>query len=334
MRSSILRFATAVALLLMTNFALQAQDATQNTSPPAPPASRPASPVPQRIRIGGNVQSAKIISKPLPLYPDAAKKAHIEGAVILHVIIAKDGSVQTVQYISGPQELTQAAMDGVRQWKYQPTLLNGEPVEVDTTVSVVFTLGDSAPSPAATTPAPAPAAASPIAIDPQLKADILHLLDVTHAVERAQSQGRTAFEPLRAQVTASMPATPNREKIVSAYFDKILALFQAPEFTDDLVSVYSRYFSDDDVKALTQFYQTPAGQHLNDHLGDIMADSMKDGQQLIASHFDVIFSELCKEYPELQGEAKFCPASSDRKSQLLPPAAQPTPDSSPAPKLD
>src|SRR5208282_6306992 len=71
--------------------------------------------------------------------------------------------------------------------------------EVDTTISVVFTLGSS---PSDSTPAPD--------IDPQLKTDILHLLDVTHSVERAQSAGRTAFEPLRAQVTASMPATPGK----------------------------------------------------------------------------------------------------------------------------
>jgi TonB family protein len=330
MRSSILRFATAAALLLMTNFALQAQDATQNTSPPAPPASRPASPVPQRIRIGGNVQSAKIISKPLPLYPDAAKKAHIEGAVILHVIIAKDGSVQTVQYISGPQELTQAAMDGVRQWKYQPTLLNGEPVEVDTTVSVVFTLGDSAPSPAATTPAPAPAAASPIAIDPQLKADILHFLDVTHAVDRAQTTGRAAFETLRPQLSAAMPNTPNREKIVTAYSEKLVSLFQGAEFTDRLVAIYAKYFSDDDVKALAQFYETPAGQHFNDHMSDVMTDGMNVGQQLAAENLQRIFSELCQEYPELQGQAQFCAASTDKKSQLLPPTPQPTPKASAA----
>lgn len=320
MRSSILRFATAVGLILTSSAALQAQDATQNVPSPA---SQPAPSAPQRIRVGGNVQAAKLIRQPLPIYPQIAKTAHISGTVILHAIIAKDGSVQEVMYISGPPLLMRSAMDAVKQWKYEPTLLSGQPVEVDTTISVVFTLGSS-PSDSASAPE----------IDPQLKTDILHLLEVTHAAERAQSAGRTAFEPLRAQVTASMPATPNREKIVSAYFEKIIALFQGPEFTDDLVSVYSRYFSDADVIALTQFYETPAGQHLNDHLGDVMADSMKNGQQLVTSHLDVIFSELCKEYPELQGEARFCPASTDKKSQLLPPSPQSTPNSSPAPKLD
>ncbi len=327
MRRTILRFAAVIALFLITSATLQAQDATQNATPPA---SQSAPPVSKRIRVGGNVESAKLKFQPLPVYPQAAKTANISGTVILHVIIAKDGSVQTVQYISGHPLLMKAAMDAVKQWKYEPTTLNGEPLEVDTTVSVDFTLGGSAPAPAGSAAASAPAAQASTDIDPQLKADILHLLDVTHAVEKAQSAGRAAFEPLRAQVLASMPATPNREKIVSAYLDKLLALFQGPEFTDDLVAVYSKYLSDDDVKAVTQFYETPAGRHMNDHLADLVTDSMKTGQQLVVGHLQEIFSQLCKEYPELQGEAKFCPASNDKKSQLLPPTPQPTPSASPA----
>jgi periplasmic protein TonB len=104
--------------------------------PPPPP-----KPVQQRIRVGGNVQAAKLIRQPLPIYPQIAKTAHIQGTVILHAIISKDGSVSNLTYESGPPLLMRAAMDAVRQWRYRPTLLNGEPVEVDTTISVVFTLG-------------------------------------------------------------------------------------------------------------------------------------------------------------------------------------------------
>jgi periplasmic protein TonB len=86
------------------------------------------------------VQEAKIINKPMPVYPEIAKTAHIQGTVVLHAIIAKDGSVEQVTFISGPPLLMRNAMDAVRQWRYQPTLLNGEPVEVDTTISVVFTM--------------------------------------------------------------------------------------------------------------------------------------------------------------------------------------------------
>jgi periplasmic protein TonB len=100
----------------------------------------PPKPTQQRVRVGGNVQAAKMVRQITPLYPQIAKTAHVQGTVILHAIIAKDGSVQELTYVSGPALLMRSAMDAVRQWRYQPTLLNGEPVEVDTTISVVFTL--------------------------------------------------------------------------------------------------------------------------------------------------------------------------------------------------
>jgi protein TonB len=94
-----------------------------------------------RIRVGGNVQQASLIRMVQPIYPPIAKTAHVSGTVILHAIIAKDGTVEDLQYISGPGLLMKSAMDAVRMWRYKPTMLNGEPVEVDTTISVVFTLG-------------------------------------------------------------------------------------------------------------------------------------------------------------------------------------------------
>jgi len=103
---------------------------------PPPPKATPA-----RIRVGGNVQAAKMVRQIMPVYPPIAKTAHISGTVVLHAVIAKDGSVEDLQYVSGPPLLMKAAMDAVKQWRYQPTQLNGDPVEVDTTISVVFTLG-------------------------------------------------------------------------------------------------------------------------------------------------------------------------------------------------
>ena len=88
----------------------------------------PPKPTQQRIRVGGNVQSAKMIRQVQPVYPQIAKTAHVSGTVLLHAIISKDGSVQELQYVSGPPLLMKAAMDAVREWRYQPTLLNGEPV--------------------------------------------------------------------------------------------------------------------------------------------------------------------------------------------------------------
>jgi protein TonB len=93
------------------------------------------------LRVGGAVIAANLIRQVTPVYPPIAKTAHISGTVVLHAIISKDGTIEQLEYISGPPLLMKNAMDAVRQWRYRPTMLNGEPVEVDTTVSVVFTLG-------------------------------------------------------------------------------------------------------------------------------------------------------------------------------------------------
>jgi protein TonB len=108
-----------------------------NGGPPPPPKA----PTPTRIRVGGNVAAAKLLHQVQPVYPQIAKTAHVSGTVVLHAIIAKDGTIQELQYISGPALLMRAAMDAVHEWRYQPTQLNGEPVEVDTTIQVVFSLG-------------------------------------------------------------------------------------------------------------------------------------------------------------------------------------------------
>jgi protein TonB len=96
----------------------------------------------QRIRLGGNVLQAKLISEPMPTYPPLARQARIQGNVVLHAIISKDGHVEQLSVISGHPLLIQAALDAVRQWRYQPTMLNGDPVEVDTTITVTFTMGE------------------------------------------------------------------------------------------------------------------------------------------------------------------------------------------------
>jgi protein TonB len=74
------------------------------------------------------------------MYPPLARQTRISGTVRLHAIIGKNGAVQQLEVISGHPLLVQAALDAVRQWRYRPTLLNGEPVEVDTTIDVIFSL--------------------------------------------------------------------------------------------------------------------------------------------------------------------------------------------------
>ena len=101
----------------------------------------PKSLVPDRIKQGGKVQQALLIRQQTPLYPPLAVQAHIEGNVVLRAIIDKEGKVSELQVISGPPLLVKAALDAVRQWRYKPTTLNGYPVEVETTITVTFTLG-------------------------------------------------------------------------------------------------------------------------------------------------------------------------------------------------
>ena len=95
---------------------------------------------PSRSVTVGSVQQAKLVFQPRAIYPPEAKKAHIEGVVKLSAIIAKDGTVQNLEVISGDPVLVSAALDAVRQWVYQPTRFNGEPIEIKTQIDVNFTL--------------------------------------------------------------------------------------------------------------------------------------------------------------------------------------------------
>jgi protein TonB len=90
--------------------------------------------------VSGNVQQVKLLRQIEPVYPPLAKAARIQGTVRFTVIVGKDGAVQRLQLISGHPLLVPAAQEAVKQWVYQPTLLNGEPVEVLTQIDVSFTL--------------------------------------------------------------------------------------------------------------------------------------------------------------------------------------------------
>jgi protein TonB len=98
-----------------------------------PPPSRPLS-------VGGDVMAARLVQRIEPAYPAIARAAHISGVVHLHAIIGKDGSVRDLEAVDGNILLAQAAKTAVQRWRYRPTLLNGEPVEVDTYITVHFVL--------------------------------------------------------------------------------------------------------------------------------------------------------------------------------------------------
>jgi TonB family protein len=95
---------------------------------------------PMRIRQGGDIVDRSALTKVQPEYPAEAKDAHVSGTVRLRAVIGTDGAVKTLELISGDPALAKAALDAVKQWRYRPTTINGEPVEIDTTIDVIFTL--------------------------------------------------------------------------------------------------------------------------------------------------------------------------------------------------
>lgn len=94
----------------------------------------------KKLRVSAGVQASKLISQPKPVYPPIAKQARVQGTVVLAATISKSGTIDNLRVVSGHPMLTQSALQAVRQWRYQPTYLNGEPVEVETTINVNFSL--------------------------------------------------------------------------------------------------------------------------------------------------------------------------------------------------
>jgi protein TonB len=106
--------------------------------PPPPPPPMPASLHKDPVRVGGMVQEPKIVKLVPPVYPPLAQKARVSGVVVLEATLTADGTVEEIRVISGHPLLVPAAIDCVKQWKYEPTYLNGEPVAVILTARVSF----------------------------------------------------------------------------------------------------------------------------------------------------------------------------------------------------
>ncbi len=105
------------------------------------PVAVPHVAAPTRIRVSQGVTQGLKIRDVRPNYPPLARQARIQGSVMLQAVISKDGSIEGLKVLSGHPMLIPAALDAVKQWKYKPYILNGEPVEVDTQITVNFTLG-------------------------------------------------------------------------------------------------------------------------------------------------------------------------------------------------
>ncbi|HKS82683.1 MAG TPA: TonB family protein [Candidatus Acidoferrales bacterium] len=333
----------AVCLLALLPVSAVAQD--QSSSQSAPAASAPSQNAAKTIRVGGSVMQAQLLKMVQPVYPDAVKEAHISGTVVLHATVGTDGKIEDLNVITGPPLLVQPAVEAVRQWEYKPVLLNGQAVRVDTAISVVFTLGGdsgeqagqsssagqtpAAPNSLSTQDSQAGNSSSSGAIDPKFKSDLDQLLDVMKYQEKATAGMNAMIPAVRKQLETAFPSTPNKEKILDRFFEELLDLAKTDEFKSTIENVYAKYLTDDDVKAMIVFYKTPAGQHFNEFGSKIILESEQVGEAMGRAHALDIMKDLCKEYPELQGEAAFCPASTKKESSLVAPPGEITPAARP-----
>ena len=250
-----------------------------------------------------------------PVYPNEAKEAHVQGTIILHAVLAREGTVQDLKYVSGPEMLMKASMDAVRQWRYAPTLLNGEPVEVDTTISVVFTLSDGAPPD--NDAALAAESGQDQKIDPQLKADIVQMMNAMHVKDQMATMGKTMLNAVRPQLLSAFAAEPNKEQIVNLIGEKLAALLQSDEAEDALVQIYARHLSDEDVKAVSQFYASAPGQHILAALPEIVSEASQVGQNLVKEHMTEIINSICHGHPELKISPDTCPPNDEKPTSLI-----------------
>jgi TonB family protein len=129
----------AIQVLAKATFNFVLNEGAQTTSGVAAEIG-PATEAPTRVRVSNGVSAGLVVTKVHPTYPADAKRAGIQGVVLLHAVIGRDGTISDLQPISGPEELIPSAMAAVKQWRYKPYTLNGIPVEVDTQVQINFTL--------------------------------------------------------------------------------------------------------------------------------------------------------------------------------------------------
>lgn|GEM_PF-491093 len=156
--SPLRRLAAVAACALIAVATCYTAMALQANVTPATPA---ANQTPKHVVVSPGQAAQNLVSKVAPLYPPEAKQAGIQGTVVLHAVISKDGHIRDLKVVSGPEELSKPAQDAVQQWVYKPYLLNGSPVEVETRINVIYTLGDHKPmAEPASEPAPGPAPAA------------------------------------------------------------------------------------------------------------------------------------------------------------------------------
>lgn len=308
--------ATALVLAISV-LALASPKVTPQSTTGSPGLDLPPEPATHsaRVTINGNAMAARVVAIVEPAYPKALQDAHVAGTVILRAVIATDGSVKEITPLSGPQQLLSTAMNAVKQWKYQPTVLEGAPVEVSTTINIDFTPGQSPRYEQQGTAVPQTVGA----MDPQLHADILRLIEATHLKQTMRDYGRQMMETMRPSIEDSLPPNANRKQIMDEVENKMTAALQSQAATDEIVVVYAKYLSDDDVKGAAAFYESPAGQRFNSVSTQMEDDLSQSGEEFAMQNLNTILTGLCATHPELRGKADFCQQDPHQHSAFQPP---------------
>jgi TonB family protein len=213
-------------------------------------------------RVGGEIREPRKLKNVPPVYPEEAKKAGVQGVVILECTISPEGKVVDVRVLRGIPLLDPAAVEAVKQWEYTPTLLEGKPVPVIMTVTVNFRLGSGPPAPAVAEAPPAPALTG----SPEKIADIRRFLELSGAIATLATAREMMVDNLRA---LARPETP------SEVWEELRALIEAEHLEDDSLPLYDKYFTHDEIREYIRFYETPSGRKLAATLPVLVQEQVK-----------------------------------------------------------
>jgi len=242
-----------------------------------------------RVRVGGDVQQAKLIAQVQPEYPALARRAKITGTVRLEVSVSPTGTVEGVTVISGHPILVQPALDAVRQWKYAPTLLNGQPVGVVTTVDVFFKYeGDSPPS------------EENVPIPPAMETNIRRLLDLTGVTKSASESVSRMAEAVKRGLLSELPAGAPAKQIADRLDEKLDALTESNDYLKPFINFYGERFSPEEILDLIRFFETPAGQHYVKEVSLLNPQIVAMSQASIRENLGRITREMREEFPDLR----------------------------------
>jgi len=255
---------------------------------------------PGRVQIDGKAFTAKFTRRVSPVYPPLARLTRQSGTVNVHLVIGTDGVPKDLEVVAGPPLLKAAAVDAVRQWRYEPVLLNGNPVEAEATVAVVFALANDGPG-IRPPPPPLPGEAPAAPIDPQLRADIEQLLETADMQSQIENVAGKLSDSMRASLLESLPSDLDENAIADDYSKQIRDSLQTSEFYEAIIADYAKRYSDQDIRQLTREYET-YGQ------GTINSDNLQQiARQFALENIPDILNQMCKAFPDLQGTPNICP---------------------------